>query len=1381
MNWKYFILLFTYIIITYCEYVDFASEELAALILAAANPDGSIATEIIPENNPKNETRPITIDVSSLGRGGELMNIQQIIPSLRNLEGDKLNKKFKELYDLANRVYNRFIDPAADQVENINGYDVLRYIIFNEDEKTGAFDSIGLCNNDVKTRIMFVPNDSAIIMMKHFIADADYDDFFNIDINDFDKLNKKIKSSWKSDHFNLPSEELSKVLAIKCIQTYACKYNFMFEDKSEEEINNQINSISFNIIETTDKNNNKYYSLLINKDIEYQIIYAFTIKYDGNKYSTDERFPVRLLSYNDIGKTVEQYHMNHNEKSNEIERDGINLIAACGIDFVVGKDNDKQYLLPEDYISKDGNEIKMDSVKDILITANFANNKDFKTFNKNGKNLICDRYDISYATTKMETKRFIEKRLNYRETDSLSDNQLMDLNALFQIMALKDLFIDPMEHLVNGMLHYTNTPEYLSQISDFEESRYLAAYTQTKLNKRLGSKSKGLKNFAAPVTSYDLKGATLKADEILKNNSNEFSKRNLPSFELVKRDSESEQKKLIKQWMDIVDTYEDIIKSADMNFMEDSKTFLASFYEVLLEFNNRQIYDIVDEIQSKKDNNNNNDDDNMFINEEDPLKVVKSNMQDILLLENYFQKCLRLHLEKYGMETLLDENGRYLFRNLPDISVEASKNINILNNLYEITLEDIFDLLDDSLVNTYNDNTLRYGNTVEDISKNKRSEQSEYIEIDDDYIVDEINIIKHEDLPILDRLRNLLIDINSIITSIEIHNNDENEPINGSDTFYNINTALINKYKEGYPDDKEIQGMINDENENSSKVKLKLKRILSDVEDDDLNEYIVNNVNSKYYLKRIFSRIRMEITANAKKNADTDTEVLGYIDQETVNKLKKLYNIIKKKLDYHLKNYNVESDKEEDEHLLELISNYNNLMTYIYSNGIINYKIYFVDFIDVNEITERMNYIFIRNLINAINKTIKSNPELFKDGVTDFYEVVTKNGNGERYQYGNNVLYEPTVDDYKRILIDEEKIEYVSDALEIIINKIKPEQCVDFEKAIALKKSIIKCQPASFRIQDEVEDYEYLYGEILNNINSKIINTKFTESYENSLYRNFYNFMREVGKVDKHVDLSNIDNDEKTGRLDFSTIYKDNNGNPIKNDCDTLFNNIENTLIEVMDEFVQEGIEYGYIKEDENGDYIILNGTKNGNLLKRNLNILYKNFHKTNSTVNLEKRKTFIKRQDPNDFEMHIENAVQAIRSLQYGKNLGKEDCADMLNSQLYMDYNTDLNTNIRADIYPSVGSTVIRIKQTKLFQGTSQLIRASDVYVGSMPFNQGEVILRFDTKTSNYAPDLSTLQNVGNMSNVKKVKPKNKISCFGACLRKTKTNSNHKNNGKKP
>ncbi|ORX68067.1 hypothetical protein BCR32DRAFT_286179 [Anaeromyces robustus] len=508
----------------------------------------------------------------------------------------------------------------------------------------------------------------------------------------------------------------------------------------------------------------------------------------------------------------------------------------------------------------------------------------------------------------------------------------------------------------------------------------------------------------------------------------------------------------------------------------------------LLEFNNRQIYDIVDEIQSKKDNNNNDD---MFA-EEDPFKVAKSNIQNILLLENYFQKCLRLHLEKYGMETLLDENGRYLFRNLPDISVEASKNINVLNNLYETTLEDIFDLIDDALTSTDMDNSLIYGNTVDTLSTTKRSEQSKYLEIDGDYIADEIEVIDHKDLPIKDRLRNLLIDVNSIITSIEIHNNDENEPINGSETFDSISRALIRKYKEAYPDDKEIQGMINDEVENE-------------------NETIYDGTEEE------------------------DDYVMGNIDLETIKKLNVLCDKIYKKLDNYLKKSNPEGNEEEGEHLLELISNYNDLI----------------------------------ELINAINKTIKSNPELFKDGITDFNDEIDKSGNKQRYQYG-----------MKRILVDDENIEYVTDALQLIISKIKPEQCVDFEKAILLKKkNIIKCQPPSFRIQDEVEDYKYLYGEIIKNNNN-----------ENFLYRNFYNFMREVGEVNEH-----------------------------------------------------EGIEYGYMKEDEN----------------------------------------------------------------------------------VYMDYNSAPDMNIRVDIYSSV------------------------------ELCQREVVLGIDNKTSNFSPDLPTLQNVGSISQVNRERQK--------------------------
>ncbi|ORX75657.1 hypothetical protein BCR32DRAFT_284978 [Anaeromyces robustus] len=54
------------------------------------------------------QIEPITIDVSSLGRVSELTNIQQIIPSLKNLYGNKLDKQLKQLYDPPYRIYKYF-------------------------------------------------------------------------------------------------------------------------------------------------------------------------------------------------------------------------------------------------------------------------------------------------------------------------------------------------------------------------------------------------------------------------------------------------------------------------------------------------------------------------------------------------------------------------------------------------------------------------------------------------------------------------------------------------------------------------------------------------------------------------------------------------------------------------------------------------------------------------------------------------------------------------------------------------------------------------------------------------------------------------------------------------------------------------------------------------------------------------------------------------------------------------------------------------------------------------------------------------------------------------------------------------------------------------
>ncbi|ORX84503.1 hypothetical protein BCR32DRAFT_242550 [Anaeromyces robustus] len=1146
MNWKYSIIFFIYIIVAYCEYVDYAVEELAALILAAGNEDGTIAREIDPEtytyNSSNNETnyelRPILIDVSNVGNNGNLMDIQHIIPSLRGLEGEELNKKFHELYELATRVFNTFMDPdteVQDRPANINTYDGLRDLIISKDKN----ESIGLCNNDVKTRILFVPNDSAISMMKIFIYNFENDDIDGIDMNDFDKLPENIKSEWKKEKFSLPSEELSKVIAMKCIKTWACKKIFYIDESSDVDILKYLDEISFNIVETTDSNNHLHYSVMIINNYTGQIFYVFTLTYDGDKYSDDKRFPPKYSYYDDISYNVGGYHITFDKENNSINREGINLIAACGTIFVT-EENGKQIILkPKDYILKDQNgKIKTDDLNGNLLEANFANAESLKSFGENEENIICDRYDISYATIKMISKRFIDKRLNNIYIDGLTDDQLLDLNAIYQLMAIKDVFIDPLNYGQNGMLHYTknNKLEYISQMSDFEESRYLASYTQSKLNLELKSGSTGLTNFATPVTSYDLEGATSTANDIIDKYTKNYSKRNLK-----KRDKE--QALLVLGWIDKADIFEKIyLEEIDIK-EDDSKEFLASFHEALKELNNRHTYDLVDEIKTynelKKDSG-------------------QSSIQNISVLVTYFYKCLRLHINKFGHESLLDSNGRYVFRNMPNINIEASKNTNVLFNLYEEALERIVDLIDDIYVSNLEDTSKRYG-VDHSLDKSKRNELSETFEINENYILNELLLIDYNDLPMESRIENLIIDIHNILTSIEIHNNDEkNKPINGSKFFSDLHNSLMIIYKLMYSQDIEVQGLREPQRDYGTDNKLILNRVVGRIDEEVLNDYIINNINSKYYLSRIFNHMKIELSSIAYSNEDLE------INEITINQVKSLQDKINDKLNLFNEYTTPSGHEEEGEHLLEVINNYNELVLYLYYTGTINSENKEISTIDTYDFIEKMKYIFTKNLIDSMEKISIMYPDLFNINSSEnsektFYGELNSNGNvATYYEFIKDVsIIEPSAEDYSKIL--GEKFEYKSEAINMIINKIEPEQCFELEKALALRKNIFRCENTLDRNQDEIDEYESLYNNLVSKSYNRIVSTKNYESFEYSRYRHFINFLRTLQNFDSHIVLDDPRNGDD-GNFDYSSIYVDDNGDPILNSESVFFDTISRNL-----------------------------------------------------------------------------------------------------------------------------------------------------------------------------------------------------------------------------
>jgi len=478
--------------------------------------------------------------------------------------------------------------------------------------------------------------------------------------------------------------------------------------------------------------------------------------------------------------------------------------------------------------------------------------------------------------------------------------------------------------------------------------------------------------------------------------------------------------------------------------------------------------------------------------------------------------------------------------------------MNVLYNLYENILETVLDLIDDATVSHYEDNSDRYG--IDHTQEYSKREVSDTFEINENYIFNELLMIDHESIPMEDRIRDLIFDLKDVLISIEIHNNDEKEPINGSKFFTNLYIMLLLKYKGILYDDIEISSMRDILEEYESDNKLIVNRIIGRVDNDVLNDYIVNNINSRFYLRRIFNHMRMELT-----NVAFDRDELE-IDGNTIKLLKSLQDM----LDVKLKKFNEypspDGHEEEGEHLLEAINNYNELVLYLFISGVINEENKTIITFITSEFIERMKHIYTKNLIEAMENIRIAYPDIFNIQNSSFYEelknIVNMN-EAKIWKFGNNGMIEPSAKDYSKLL--GEDIESRGEGISKIVEKIDFEQCFDLEKALALKKNIIRCESPLERNQIEIDAYDYLYGLLYKKTNSRITYSKYVESFESSHYRTFMNFLRILQYYDSHVNLDNPSNGDD-GYFDYSSVYRDDNGEPILNNVEIFYNTIGNNL-----------------------------------------------------------------------------------------------------------------------------------------------------------------------------------------------------------------------------
>ena len=82
-------------------------------------------------------------------------------------------------------------------------------------------------------------------------------------------------------------------------------------------------------------------------------------------------------------------------------------------------------------------------------------------------NIISNKYSSKFVSINELSKRFLNERLENSYTDPLTEYELLNLNALHQIMGIKYTFKDPLQEYQDGMLHHNKNQEieFINKVS----------------------------------------------------------------------------------------------------------------------------------------------------------------------------------------------------------------------------------------------------------------------------------------------------------------------------------------------------------------------------------------------------------------------------------------------------------------------------------------------------------------------------------------------------------------------------------------------------------------------------------------------------------------------------------------------------------------------------------------------------------------------------------------------------------------------------------------------------------------------------------------------------------------------------------------------------
>jgi len=562
-----------------------------------------------------------------------------------------------------------------------------------------------------------------------------------------------------------------------------------------------------------------------------------------------------------------------------------------------------------------------------------------------------------------------------------------------------------------------SVPKYNTERNNSDE---IESYDQMNLEEKILKALKKLK-------AYDSKNIKVKNDETrIQNPGNLYTGTNT-LIDMIKK---------------LLETYSNNINN--INDSKESRDILSNLYDAINVLVNRYAKSEFLEDANIR-----------FLNEE----LVRD-------LSSSFEKSLLLHNAKFN-EKLKDNNGNEIksIIDYKSIAETKSKYVNdILRDIYN-KLFNIFDT--DEFNKGLRDNMeLDSNNKVNKVYDDDRATELKFLikkigkyEInsnDKEYQREELLSIYKQ----LSELEEIFDRENNSIVK-----NNGNDFTNNSEAVYSLSNSLYNTLKNNF-DDEEIQNLRKNYNSkigNSNKSDIKTENVLNldYLIKNTENNSIIKDPNYRSYVNNYFTYLKHRLLDSLDNENDKE-KIMTKI--ETVN------NDINEKINQFCSYDSPDGHYEEADHIIELSNNLNELISFCIDNDIELDDIEPINLSGDGELSNRLNYVRVKLMIDTFDEIAKAHPDIFKlESDKSLSDYIESNGGSAYYSFGSYYIREPVERDLQSIIKD--IVESKHDAIVTFVDNATNEyQVMQLERSFGMKYKLIIHESSFYRIKDEVDD-----------------------------------------------------------------------------------------------------------------------------------------------------------------------------------------------------------------------------------------------------------------------------------------------------------------------